>query len=220
MTPLWYYAGYQLKKTLKKRYIPLLAMGAAFTFVIMMFNVPLIGGSTGHAVGGTLVAIILGPWAALISVSVSLLIQALFFADGGITSFAANCFNMAFILPFVGYIIYKVIVGEADTKSRKHCLGAGISSYLALVLAGGFTGLEFGVQTVLHPAIDGKFPYFMFPISISVPAIMIEHIILFGLIEGIITLLVIRYLQKTEPNLLFVSHSKRPDTTNKGDKNA
>jgi cobalt/nickel transport system permease protein len=209
MIPLWIYAGYNLKKNLKKRFVPLLAMGAAFTFVIMMFNVPIMGGSTGHAVGGTLVAIIVGPWAALISVSVSLLIQALFFADGGITAFGANCFNMAFVLPFVGYILYKLIAGKSDIKSWRHWLGAGIGSYLALVIAGGLTGFEFGFQTILHPAVNGQFPYFMYPVSVAVPAMLFEHIALFGFIEALVTVAVIKYLQGADPGLFFSEHSKK-----------
>ncbi len=82
MIPIWIIASRKLKKDLKTKNVPLLAMGAAFSFVIMMFNVPIFGGSTGHAVGGTLIAIVLGPWAALVAVSVALIIQALFFGDG------------------------------------------------------------------------------------------------------------------------------------------
>jgi len=82
MAPLWVAASRIVKKTLKARQVPLLAIGAAFSFVIMMFNVPIPGGSTGHAVGGVLVAILLGPWAAMIAITVALVIQALLFGDG------------------------------------------------------------------------------------------------------------------------------------------
>jgi len=82
MLPVWAMASGIVKKTLKAREVPYLAVGAAFSFVIMMFNVPIPGGSTGHAVGGVLLAILLGPWAACIAVSVALVIQALLFGDG------------------------------------------------------------------------------------------------------------------------------------------
>ena len=85
---------------------------AAFSFVIMMFNVPVPGGSSGHAVGSALIAIILGPWAAVVCTSVALLIQCLVFGDGGVTAFGANCFNMATVIPFTGYFIYKLIAGN------------------------------------------------------------------------------------------------------------
>ena len=87
-----------------------LAIGAAFSFVVMMFNVPIPGGSTGHAVGGVRVAILLGPWAAMIAITVALVIQALLFGDGGITAIGANCINMAVVIPFVGIKVIDVII--------------------------------------------------------------------------------------------------------------
>src|SRR4030065_1176314 len=113
MLPIWTAAARIVKKTLKAKQVPLLAIGAAFSFVIMMFNIPIPGGSTGHAVGGVLAAIILGPWAACIAITVVLVIQALLFGDGGITTLGANCFNMAFVLPFMGYYVYKAITYRA-----------------------------------------------------------------------------------------------------------
>src|SRR5689334_555185 len=97
MTPIWAAASQRLKNTLKARQVPWLAMGAAFTFVLMMFNIPVPGGTTGHAVGSTLVAILLGPSAAVLAVSMAIVVQALLFGDGGITAIGANCFNMAFV---------------------------------------------------------------------------------------------------------------------------
>ncbi len=207
MIPLWFIASKKVEKELKSKNVPLLAMGAAFSFVIMMFNVPIVGGSTGHAVGGTLVAIILGPWAALIAVSVALVIQALLFGDGGVTAIGANCFNMAFILPFVGYYIYKLVSSGAPANSPRHWIGAGIGSYLGLNVAAVLTGFEFGLQTVLHPAIDGRFQYFPYPIGISVPAMAFEHLVLFGFIEAVVTMLVVKYLQSTEPSLLRIQNA-------------
>jgi len=81
----------------------------AFSFVIMMFNVPLPGGTTGHAVGAALAAIILGPEVATIAVSIALIIQAFFFGDGGILAIGANCFNMAVVIPYVSYAIYRTL---------------------------------------------------------------------------------------------------------------
>ncbi len=202
MIPIWIIASRKLKKDLKTKNVPLLAMGAAFSFVIMMFNVPVLGGSTGHAVGGTLIAIVLGPWAALVAVSVALIIQALFFGDGGITAIAANSFNIGFVLPFIGYYIYRLISANADITSTRHWIGAGIASYIAINVAAILTGIEFGIQPILYPAVDGKFQYFMYPLSVSVPAMAFEHLLVFGFVEAIVTLMVVRYLQQTDASLL------------------
>src|SRR6476661_7794642 len=92
--PAWAVAVQRVKSVLNHRTVPLLAIFAAFAFTIMMFNIPVPGGTTAHAVGGTLIAIVLGMPAAIIGVSMALIIQALFFGDGGILAIFANCFNM------------------------------------------------------------------------------------------------------------------------------
>ena len=83
MIPIWHYAGKKLSSELKSRQVPLLALAAALSFVIMMFNVPIPGDSTGHAVGGAIIGIVLRPWSGVIAISVALVLQALMFGDGG-----------------------------------------------------------------------------------------------------------------------------------------
>jgi cobalt/nickel transport system permease protein len=107
MLPIWYKASRAVGTIVKSRYVPLLAIGASFSFLVMMFNIPVPDGTTAHAVGATIIAIILGPWAAVIAVSIALVIQALFFGYGGVLAIAVNCFNMAFVPPFVGYYVYR-----------------------------------------------------------------------------------------------------------------
>jgi len=97
--PVWGLATQRVKKVLNNRTVPLLAIFSALSFTIMMFNVPVPGGTTAHGVGGTLIAVVLGPWAAVIAVSTALILQALFFGDGGILAIFANCLNMGIILP-------------------------------------------------------------------------------------------------------------------------
>jgi len=88
--PFWYIATQRVRQTLTHRTVPVLALFAAFSFTLQMFNVPLPGGTTGHAVGGTLLAVVLGPWAAVLGISVVLGIQAILFGDGGILALGAN----------------------------------------------------------------------------------------------------------------------------------
>ena len=202
MLPIWTAASRIVKKTLSARQVPLLAIGAAFSFVIMMFNVPIPGGSTGHAVGGVLVAILLGPWAACIAITVALVIQALLFGDGGITAFGANCFNIAFVLPFVGYYIYKTISYNAPIDSNRRVIAAGIAGYVALNVAAAFTGVEFGMQPLLHKTASGQALYCPYGLKVALTAMVGEHLLIFGLIEAIVTALVIKYLQRQAPELL------------------
>jgi len=199
MLPIWTVASKVVKKTLKARQVPMLAIGAAFSFVIMMFNVPIPGGTTGHAVGGVLVAILLGPWAACIAITVALVVQALLFGDGGITAIGANCFNMAFVLPFAGYYLYKVIGHNAALGSKRRIIAAGVAGYVALNLAALFTGIEFGLQPLLHHAANGQSLYCPYNLNVAVSAMAGEHILIFGWVEAIVTALVVKYLQKQAP---------------------
>ncbi|MDD5729794.1 MAG: cobalt transporter CbiM [Candidatus Omnitrophica bacterium] len=202
MLPVWTFASRVVKKTLKAKQVPLLAIGAAFSFVIMMFNVPIPGGSTGHAVGGVLTAILLGPWAACIAITVALVIQALLFGDGGITALGANCFNMAFVLPFTGYYIYKAVSFKALPGSNRRVFAAGAAGYLALNAAALATGIEFGLQPLLYHTPSGQPLYCPYGLKVAVTVMSGEHLLIFGWVEAVVTALVIKYLQKQNPALL------------------
>jgi cobalt/nickel transport system permease protein len=202
MVPLWAIASRMVKKSLQVKQVPLLAIGAAFSFVIMMFNVPIPGGTTGHAVGAVLVAILLGPWAACIAVSVALVIQALIFGDGGITAIGANCFNMAFVMPCIGYAVYRLISGKSVVTSPRRVFAAGIAGYIGLVAASLCAGIEFGIQPMLHHTVLGQSLYCPYGLKIAIPAMIGGHILIFGWIEFIATALVVKYIQKQDPALL------------------
>ncbi|MDD5560693.1 MAG: cobalt transporter CbiM [Candidatus Omnitrophica bacterium] len=202
MLPIWTTASRIVKATLNARQVPLLAIGAAFSFVIMMFNVPIPGGTTGHAVGGVLVAILLGPWAACIAITVALVIQALLFGDGGITAIGANCFNMAFALPFTGYYIYRALSYKAPVGSNRRVIAAGIAGYIALNIAAGLSGFVFGIQPLLYKTASGQALYCPYGLNVALPAMLGEHLLVFGWVEAIVTALVIKYLQKHAPELL------------------
>ena len=202
MAPLWFWASRIVSKTLKSKQIPYLAFSACFVFVIMMFNIPIPGGSTGHAVGGTLAAILLGPWAALIAITVALTVQAILFGDGGITALGANCFNMAFVLPFVGYYIYRLISAGSKADSIRRPVAAGIGAYFGITVGSLFAGVEFGIQPVLYHTNQGQPLYCPYGLNIAVPIMVGEHLLLFGWLEAIVTFLVIRYLQKEESRLI------------------
>src|SRR6266498_2523433 len=126
-------AARRVSRVVKTRNVPTLAILAALSFLIMMFNVPIPDGTTAHAVGGVLIAVLLGPWAAVIAVSIALLIQALFFGDGGVLAYGANVFNMAVVMPFVGYGVYRAIVHRnLPLASPRRPFGAAVGGYVGL----------------------------------------------------------------------------------------
>jgi len=207
--PIWVVAARKVKRSIKTKQIPLMALGAAFAFIIMMFNVPVVGGSTGHAVGGTLIAIILGPWAACISISVALVIQALVFGDGGITAIGANVINMAVILPFVGYYLYRLLAGDTLSTSRR-VISAGVAGYVAIVAAAVCAGIEFGIQPYIAHTANGQALYAPYPLGIAVPAMALEHLLFFGWVEAIVTMGVVRVLAKSDSALLAAKPAAKP----------
>lgn len=202
MAPVWAKSIKKIKTELEKVKMPLLGIGAAFSFLLMMFNVPLPGGTTGHAVGGTLLAILIGPYAACISVSVALLIQALFFGDGGILAFGANCFNMAFVLPFLGYFIYKFVKDRVKSEKGEY-LGIVLGSYIGINAAALCAAIEFGLQPLLFKTVAGQALYCPYPLAVSVPAMMIPHIIVAGVVEVLFTVFIIAYIKKVSPGTLY-----------------
>ena len=202
MAPVWAIASRKLARTLKTKEAPTLALGAAFSFVIMLFNIPMPGGTTGHAVGATLIAVLLGPWAATIAVSVALVIQAFLFGDGGITAIGANCFNIAYAGSFVGYGIYRLLAGGPAVAERRRLTAAGIAAYASLNISAFLTAVQLGIQPLIARGVDGKPLYAPFPLELAVPAIALEHLLLFGFVEAAVTVLVLRYIMKNEPEMV------------------
>ena len=198
MVPIWVVASRRLEKSLRARQVPLLALSAAFTFLIMMFNVPIPGGTTGHAVGAVLVAILLGPWASVIAVSLALALQALLFGDGGITALGANCLNMAVIMPFTGWAVYRLIAGSSAVGSARQKIAGAIGGYVGLNMAALATALMFGIQPLIARDAAGRALYNPFGLKVAVPAMAIEHLLLFGIVEAVVTGLALAYLQRSE----------------------
>jgi cobalt/nickel transport system permease protein len=193
----------KVKNNFESKMVPFLGMAAAFSFLIMMFNVPIPGGTTGHAVGAAVIAFVLGPWVTFIAVSVALIIQALVFGDGGITAIGANCFNMAFVMPFVAWYAFKLLKGKSESPVRIG-VAAFLAAYISLNVAAIVTGFEFGIQPLLASGADGHPLYAPYPLSIAVPAMAIEHLVLFGFVEAIVTVLIVRYFVKTNKDLVAV----------------
>ena len=200
--PFWFVALRRLKRLLATRLIPLLSVFAAFSFVVMMFNLPLPGGTTGHAVGVSIAAIVLGPWASILAISIALFIQAVFFGDGGITALGANCFNMAVAGSLVAYVSYRMIAGKSAVVSQRRVVAAGAAGYLAINAAALLAAIEFGIQPMLFRDASGAPLYAPYPLKIAIPAMMAGHLTVAGLAELMLTAGLVAWLQRSHPSLL------------------
>ena len=203
MLGFWALALKKVKKEVSEKQIPFLAMAGVFSFLIQMFNVPIPNGTTGHAVGASIIALLLGPWCAIMAVSTVLIIQAIVFGDGGITAIGANCFNMGVVIPFVSMWIFRLIAGSSSEKSSRVNIAAFLSGYTGLTAGAIITAIEFGIQPLIAKSADGKPLYAPYPLKLAIPAMAIEHMLLFSIVEGLITLLIFRYFMKHEKELVL-----------------
>jgi len=183
--PLWIYGFKKLKKELNEETLPLIGGLSALSFIIMMFNIPIPGGTSGHAIGATLIALLFNPWIGFISVSLVLLIQAIIFGDGGISSLAVNSLSMAFIGSFIGYYTFKII------KNKK--IAPFIAGWSGIVASSLFIAIILGIQPFWSE--NGKPLYFPFGLTITIPAIVGSHLLFFGIIEGIFTNFIFKKVQ-------------------------
>ena len=198
----WWTALRRLKRLLLARVIPLISVFAAFSFVVMMFNLPLPGGTTGHALGVTIAAIVLGPSGAILAVSIAIAIQALFFGDGGISTLGANCFNMAIAGALVAYGSYRLIAAGSSIASRRRVVAAGIAGYLAVNVTALLAAVELGIQPALFHDAAGAPLYAPYRLSVAIPAMMIGHLTFAGMAEAVISAGIVAYLQAADPVLL------------------
>lgn len=191
----------QLKEN--KELAPMLGIAASLSFLLMMFNVPVPGGTTAHAVGGTLLAILIGPYAASLALTVALLLQAFLFGDGGILALGANIFNMAIVMPFVGYAIYNLF-----RKHHQETLGVIVGSYLSINAAAFLAGVELGLQPLIASE-TGQPLYNPYGLSITVPAMLGAHLLVAGWVEAFFTVVIYRFVKQVAPAELYT-----PSTVN------
>ena len=200
--PFWGIGLRKIRQTMNARSVPLIALIAAFSFVIMMFNIPLPGGTTGHAVGAALAAIVLGPEVATIAISIALIIQAFFFGDGGILAIGANCFNMAVVIPYIAFAIYQAFSKGTPVTSPRRIAGAALGGWVGVTVAAFFAGFEFGLQPLFFHTADGTPLYAPYPLSVAIPAMVIPHMLVASVVEGVLTALVVGYLQRFNSKIL------------------
>ena len=199
-------AARRVSRVVKTRNLPTLATFAAMSFLVMMFNVPVPDGTTAHAVGGVLIAICLGPWAAVVALSVALLLQALLFGDGGVLAYGVNVVNLAVVLPFVGYGVYRLVAGGSGLASRHRVVAAAVGGYVGLNAAALAYGVELGIQPDLFTTASGAPLYSPYHLSQTIPAMLLAHLTVAGAAEAVLTAGVIAYLQRADVPLLRLNH--------------
>ncbi|MEJ1932916.1 energy-coupling factor ABC transporter permease [Nostoc sp. NIES-2111] len=171
------------------RRAPILGLTTAFIFAAQMINFPVAGGTSGHLLGGTLAAIVLGsPWAGMLCIATVLIIQAVLFADGGITALGANILNMAIIGVWVGWMLTQTLQRLFGGSKGRLPLAAGIAAAVSVVVA--------AIACAIELALSGTAP-----IGIALPAMTGIHILI-GIGEGLITGSVLTYLAQARPDLL------------------
>ncbi len=192
--PLWVVAililvvaVWRTNKKLGDRHVPLLGVLAAFIFAAQMLNVPVVGGTSGHMLGGVLIAVFVGPLAGSIVMGSIFGVQAVFFQDGGITTMGANIINMGLIGTILGYFIYQS-VKKAVKGDSGMIIGAGVAAWIAVVLASAACAFELAASGTS-------------PLGIALPAMVGIHAII-GIVEAAITIAVISSILKTRADLL------------------
>jgi len=171
--------------------IPYIGVLAAVIFAFQFVNYPVPGGTSGHLIGGTLIAVILGPWASVIILFLVLVVQSLF-GDGGILALGANTFNMGIIGGIIGFyivvIIVKLLNKTSIKKEIKVTVATAVGSYIAVVLASIICGIELGIAGAV-------------PIEIAIPALVYWHLLI-GIGEALISALIIFYIYKVKPDFI------------------
>ena len=199
------------RKNLSEKNIPLMAVLAAGIFAIMSINIPIPFGSSGHMVGAAMVAIIfMSPWAAVIVVALVLIIQGIFFGDGGITTMGANIINMGICGGFVGYYTFKILYNPQMSEAgvlkgsgilgKRRLLSIGIASWLAIFSAAILTAIELWLAGT-------------FPLRLGLLYMGGLHAII-GILEAVITVIVIASFERVRPDLLAWNNRRNINTDN------
>jgi len=182
------YGLYKARDELDEKSVPMLALCAAFVFAAQMLNFPVAGGTSGHFLGGILVAVLLGPWLGSLVIGLVLLVQCLGFADGGITALGANVFNMAVIGTILSYYIFYGLKTLLPKNRTAFLAATGVVAWLSVMLASGAASVELAVSGTT-------------PLSVVLPAMLGVHAII-GIGEAIITVLVVGVVLAVRPDLV------------------
>jgi cobalt/nickel transport system permease protein len=187
----------QVKISLEPRQVPMLGLAAAFVFAAQMLNFPVVGGTSGHLVGGVLTAVLLGPAAAIIVISCVLIVQCLMFSDGGLLALGANIFNMAIVSVCGGYFVFKVVKKVIRMEEQRATVFASaFAAWFGTVLA--------SIACAGEIALSGTAPW-----ELVFPAMTNVHMLI-GVGEGLATGLIVLTVLKRRPGLVVGVRNSLP----------
>ena len=189
--PLLMIAFKKTKEAINDESFAFLSSLTAFSFVIMMFNIPIPGGTSGHAIGAAILAIMFGPWVAAFCISLTLFIQALVFGDGGLSVFAINSLAMGFVASFAAFYVHKLLNNRLNNS-----IVLFLSGWSGIVAASVVVAVALGIQPLLGVDSVGHPIYFPFGLNVTIPAVVGSHVLFFGVVEGFATMLVMKFIAK------------------------
>ncbi len=187
--------------TLDDRQIPLAGLVAAFIFAMQMLNFPVAGGTSGHLLGGLLAAVLVGPWVGSLAMSVVFIVQALVFADGGLTALGLNIILMGYTTCFGGYGIFLLIRRLLPRKRSSVVAASAIAAWCGVVLA--------SLVFTLYYAVGGTGGASVSTVAVA----MIGVHMLIGIGEAVITALTVGAVLSTRPDLVYGARDLRPELT-------
>jgi cobalt/nickel transport system permease protein len=184
----WTWAARDLRQQLDETTVPRLAMLTALAYTLGLVMVPLPGGTSGHALGVALLALVFGARAAFLAYSLVLLLQSLLFGAGGITALPVNALAMGLLGSYAAVATKRLLTPINET------LAVAMAAWLSVVLAGLVVALVLGSQPLIAHQADGTPLFFPFGIEVTLPAILLPHLVI-GLGEAVLTVLIWRYAQ-------------------------
>jgi len=187
------------RRELDDRTAPMAGLVAAFVFAVQMLNFPVASGTSGHLLGGALAAILVGPYTGAVCVAVVLLVQGLFFADGGLTALGVNVVNMSLVTVVVGYLVFRVAV-KALPRTKASIVG---SAFLAALISVPVSSLAFVGMYALGGTTDVSLG--------AVATAMVGVHILIGIGEAIITALTVASIVAVRPDLVYGARGIAPE---------
>lgn len=187
--PTWVYALRRVRAALDERSIPLLAVVTALAFVLSMIAIPVPGGTTVHATGIGLLAVLFGVWTAFVSLSLVFLMQALLFGDGGITALPLNALAMGLAGSACAAGVYTLL------RARSERIALFLAAASAVLLSALLVALALGVQPLIAHRADGTPLFFPFGLAITLPAVLLPHLAV-AVGEGLLTVLVHRFVTR------------------------